>query len=171
MNRVKGEEFHRESLEGVDAVLKRMVEALGNPPVGSYAQVLDVSENTIKTWKRRGGVPLRYLEGFSREHKVALDYLLRGSVHVEPVAEGEVPQVPCAKDERSSYGQPKTTTSQINVELLRQIIEAVEGALEKKKRSISTDKKAELIALIYEHFQQEGRTDDAVVQRFLKLVA
>lgn len=69
---------------------------------------------------------------------------------------------------RSSTAAP---VPPINMVLLQQIIEAVEGALEKKRRSISTNKKAELIALIYEHFQEEGRTDDAVVQRFLKLVA
>jgi phage repressor protein C with HTH and peptisase S24 domain len=83
VKRKSGDEFHRESVEGVDAVLERMLIALGKPP-GSYAQVFDVSENTIKTWKRRGAVSLKYLEGFARHHGVALDHLLGREVQNEP---------------------------------------------------------------------------------------
>jgi len=85
MNRVKGnlsDQFHCESVEGVEAVLKRMLIAAGNP-IGSYAQVFDVSENTIKTWKRRGAVPLKYLEGFSRKYEVAIDHLLGREIQNE----------------------------------------------------------------------------------------
>lgn len=85
MNRVKGnlsDEFHHESTEGIDAVLERMWVALGKP-AGSYAQAFDVSENTLKTWKRRGAVPLRFLEGFARQHGLVLDVLLGREVHFE----------------------------------------------------------------------------------------
>lgn len=85
MNRVKeklSDRFHSESAEGVEAVFKRMLIAAGNP-MGSYAQVFDVSENTIKTWKRRGAVPLKYLEGFSRKYEVAIDHLLGREIQNE----------------------------------------------------------------------------------------
>lgn len=85
MNRVKdnlSDQFHCESIVGVEAVLNRMLIAAGSPP-GSYAQVFDVSENTIKTWKRRGAVPLKYLEGFSRKYEVAIDHLLGRDIQSE----------------------------------------------------------------------------------------
>ncbi|MEW6314750.1 MAG: S24 family peptidase [Pseudomonadota bacterium] len=80
MNRVKGkisERFHSESGEGVEAVLARMVKVLGNP-MGGYAEVLDINQNTLKTWKRRGEVSPRYLAGFAKKHDVSLDWLMRG---------------------------------------------------------------------------------------------
>lgn len=77
----------RESASGVNEMLDRMLDVVGNP-VGSYAMALDVSENTIKTWKRRGAVSLRYLEGFAREHGVTLDYLLNGE---QAESEGDQP--------------------------------------------------------------------------------
>lgn len=72
------EKFHRESVEGVDAVFERMWEAVGRPLFTGYAQAFDVSENDIKNWRRRGRVSRAYLEGFSREHGVSLDWLLHG---------------------------------------------------------------------------------------------
>lgn len=76
--------FHRESVEGVDAVFGRMWEAVGRPLFTGYAQAFDVSENDIKNWRRRGRVSRAYLEGFSREHGVSLDWLLYGD---QPKAE------------------------------------------------------------------------------------
>lgn len=70
-------DYYEESTEGVSAVLDRMVKALGNPP-GSYAMALDVSENTIKTWRRRGEVSMKYLRGFADVHSVSIDFLMYG---------------------------------------------------------------------------------------------
>lgn len=70
--------FHQDSLEGVEAVLKRMVKSLG-PDIGEgYAEALDVSKNTVKTWFHRGEVPMRFLTGFAKKHGVSLDYLRFG---------------------------------------------------------------------------------------------
>ncbi|MDA8254174.1 MAG: hypothetical protein M0Z99_00815 [Betaproteobacteria bacterium] len=71
------EKFRRESIEGVEAVLERMWEAVGKPLCG-YALAFDVSENDIKNWRRRGRVARGYLEGFASEHGVSLDWLLHG---------------------------------------------------------------------------------------------
>lgn len=69
--------YHLESEEGVDAVFERMFQVVGKPP-GGYAQAFDVSENTIKTWRRRGAVSTKFLQGFANEHGTTLDYLLYG---------------------------------------------------------------------------------------------
>lgn len=77
VNRPPADDYVRESVSGVDAVFERMLEVVGNP-LGSYAMAFDVSENTIKTWRRRGAVSLRYLEGFAKEYGTTIDYLLYG---------------------------------------------------------------------------------------------
>lgn len=70
--------YHEESLEGAKAVLDRMVKILKNP-AGTYAEILDVSPNTIKTWLHRGEVPLKYIQGFAKNHNLSVDYVLRGN--------------------------------------------------------------------------------------------
>lgn len=69
--------YHEESQEGAKAVLDRMMKILGSH-VGSYAEVLDLSSNTIKTWIRRGAVPMKYIQGFANKHNVSVDYVMRG---------------------------------------------------------------------------------------------
>ena len=84
VNKNVADSFHRESVSGVDAVFKRMLKVVGDYGDG-YAKSFDVSENTIKTWRRRGAVSLRYLEGFARAYNVSLDQLLYGEeVTAEP---------------------------------------------------------------------------------------
>ena len=74
---VSEDRFYEESREGVAAVLDRMWQVIGKPICG-YAEGLDVNENTVKTWRRRGEVSIKYLKGFAAKHNVSLDYLLHG---------------------------------------------------------------------------------------------
>lgn len=73
----KDDRYYQESIEGVQAVLNRMLELLGKP-LGGYAEVLDINENTLKTWRKRGAISLKYLQGFAKKHNVTIDYLIRG---------------------------------------------------------------------------------------------
>lgn len=75
------DKFHRESEEGVEAVFGRMFRVAGNHIGMSYAEVFDVSENTIKTWRRRGAVSVKFLQGFAQQYGVSLDYLMHGEEH------------------------------------------------------------------------------------------
>lgn len=82
----KSRRYHTEARESVDAVLQRLCDAIeAKPEMGGFARALDISPDTIKTWRRRGRVPLRYLQGFSAQHGVSLDWLLHGG---EPSADG-----------------------------------------------------------------------------------
>lgn len=78
VKRILADEHHKHSEEGVEAVFARMLKAAGNYLGMSYAEVFDVSDNTIKTWRRRGAVSTKFLQGFAQEHGVSLDYLLYG---------------------------------------------------------------------------------------------
>lgn len=95
--------YHVESSEGIDAVLDRMFEAVGKPFGFGYAKAFDVSERTLSTWRARGQVARRYLEGFAREWKTSVDYLLYGSegvvdIEAKPTAPGGAAQ------QAASYG-------------------------------------------------------------------
>lgn len=72
------ERVPRESVEGVDVVLDRMYELTG--AVGaSMAMALDVAPETIKTWRKRGAVPLRFLSDFAERHGVSVDVIRFGA--------------------------------------------------------------------------------------------
>jgi hypothetical protein len=86
----KSDRMHSETRESVDAVLERMCLSIGvKPELRGYAAALDISPDTIKTWRRRGEVSLRFLAKFSAEHSVNLHYLKYGEVQNEPVAGSE----------------------------------------------------------------------------------
>lgn len=71
------------SQEGAKAVLDRMIKILGNPYGGSYSEVLDVNQNTIKTWIKRDKVPLEYIQGFALKYGESVDFITRGQVAAE----------------------------------------------------------------------------------------
>lgn len=64
----------------VDCVLDRMVETMlgEDAHFKSHALALGIPHNTIRTWKRRGKVPLYELEIFSERYGVTIDWLLHG---------------------------------------------------------------------------------------------
>lgn len=64
----------------IDHVLDRMVlVALGErAEFKSHAEALGIPPETIKTWRRRGEVPLTKLKDFAQDWKVSLDWLMNG---------------------------------------------------------------------------------------------
>lgn len=55
------------------------MEVVGRPLYCGFAEAFDVSPNTIKTWRKRGAVSTKYLQGFAKEHGASLDYLMHGN--------------------------------------------------------------------------------------------
>lgn len=67
---------------------------------------------------------------------------------------------------------PAAPASPLDHELLRHVIEGVEDGLSRRHLTLSPDKKARLIDLLYEHFHKIQELPQAqMVDRFLKLVA
>lgn len=77
VNRNLANEFHEESRDGVDAVFERMWQVCG-AKWGGFHEAFDVSPNTIKTWRRRGAVSVKFLQGFADKYGTTLDYLMHG---------------------------------------------------------------------------------------------
>lgn len=80
-----------QSKKSVDDVLDRMVETMlgDDAHFKSHALALGVPHNTIRTWKRRGEVPLTYLKNFALDWKVDIGWLLYGVT----LPQGEVHEV------------------------------------------------------------------------------
>jgi len=73
--------------------------------------------------------------------------------------------------EGHSPGKP-TKLPSIDHELLREIIEGVEESLTSNELELSTEKKAQIISLLYEHFTETGKeVDEQTVTRYLRLGA
>ena len=69
-------------------------------------------------------------------------------------------------------GERKTAApGAFNAELLRQVVDGAESALQAKRLRLSPAKKAELVILLYEHFKGAGSVERPTVERFLRLVA
>lgn len=60
--------------------------------------------------------------------------------------------------------------SSAKVSILQEVVTGVEEYLEKKKLQLSADKKGELISLLYDYFQAQGRVEKSATERFIKLV-
>lgn len=73
-----------ESAGDVDAVLRRMVDAIGGD-ADDVPGALGVPAQTIKTWRRRGEVPMKHLQKFAAEKGLGLDMLMTGRL-VYPTA-------------------------------------------------------------------------------------
>lgn len=73
---------------------------------------------------------------------------------------------------RVGVGQKVEGRERVSIDVLRQLIEAVEEALVVRKLTATPDKKAEFIAFLYEYFTETGKeVSREFVERHLKLVA
>lgn len=59
----------------------------------------------------------------------------------------------------------------VDPKLLAQVIEGVETGLDSLEMTLDRGKKAELICLLYEHFQDQGQVVPETVHRFIRLAS
>ena len=109
-------------------------------------------DGTVKSMKGANGVSLHRTSGFS------LQWILTG----EGIKKGDRPFTLV----HGAKGQPE-----IDLNLLRDSITGVESYLKDERIMAPPDKKASLIALVYEHSMSAGRVDDGAVRRILRLVS
>lgn len=181
----KAARYHSESRESVDEVLQRMCDATGvKPEVGGFARALDISPHTIRTWHRRGKVPLRFLQGFSKAHGVNLHWLSFGEG--SPNSEAPPPEI----DSMTDYGTPPeptavTTGGRAKVHRLaspaRQparpdegwitVLSLVVDELNASNRRLPSKTLVALVDLLVELQQHGARLDAAVLRSQLRLIA
>lgn len=136
--------FHTDTMEGVDAVLNRMVKATGMDLGLGWGDALDVSKDTIKTWRRRGQVPMKFLTGFAEKYNVSLDYLRHGKEFQAP---GVITVV--------GGGQKKPLP--LDVATLELAIEYVRNRERLEKKTLSASAFANAVRLAYEISLEESK--------------
>lgn len=186
VNRNSRDEYARESQSGVDAVFERMLGVLGNPP-GSYAIAFDVPESTIKTWRHRGKVSLRYLEGFAKAHGTTIEYLqygtgtaAAGGVELDEREREMLKVFRALPEERrqalmnqvAEQGVPYSVEMKPAGPSWPQVLEWVYDALNARQRRMPNGKKLrELVDAVMVLLQvEQGECDDANVRRKIEAV-
>lgn len=149
------------------ARINMLIEA--SKSVASLAKAAGVSEGALRNWAFRGAEPSRAnLIALARAAGVNVLWLATGEGPMRP---GDT-QAPAQVEEKGKSAEEKRD-SPADVELLTDIIRAVEELLAEAKRTITPDKKAQVIALLYELGLQGMWQEDnpRTVERILRLVS
>lgn len=144
---------------GFEAVLTRLKEELGKNKDAEVASALGMKPQTLSNRKKTESIP--YEEIIDRAVIDDLDVVFiftgtRATRVPSSVAETDAPY--------DSEGQT------VNADLLAKVISAVDQELASRELQISTQKKAELIAHLYDHFTSRGVVDEKKFARFMDLV-
>lgn len=136
----------------------RLKSLRGGTPREKYAPKLGVSLTTIANYEGERRSP----------DAVFLQKILEIHKHVNPtwLLTGEGPMERCVDQQQAVPAAFKRS-------LLKDVVEAVEEHLNSRDLELAPDKKAELIALLYEMFaeKEEKKVDKAVVLSLVKLAA
>jgi len=126
------------------------------------AEALEVKhKNTISTWERGLHFPSADVLLLIREKfGISVEWLVAGEgmMRVGEKAEEKAQCPPCV--------------STVNLEVLTEIIGAVEEGLEMLRLTLKPDKKAELIAIYYEElYEKKKKPDKRSILRWLRLLS
>lgn len=72
------ENLKNEETRKVEAILRRLQEAVGAPDEAGLAVVLGVSPKTVAGWRFRGAVPYEHCERVALNKEISLDWLVTG---------------------------------------------------------------------------------------------
>mgnify|MGYP000880977578 CR=1 FL=1 len=111
-----------------------------------FAKRVGVTRNTIVRYRDGKISPsVAFMETMAQEFKIDRSWLILGE-------KGDRPD--------------------IDVDVLTQVISGVRKSLDEKGLELPTEKEAELIVLLYDHFSHSGKpVNDATVERYLRLVS
>lgn len=138
----------------MENTLTRLKQALGVTTDTALAKALGIKQGSISGAKKKGTIPPGWIIGVAKETGVSADWLLWGTG-------------PKTTGKRDGAGL-EPSAIQLNQLLLEACIEAVEEVLEDTGREMRPDKKAKLIAAIYDLYSDTEKTIDK--PRVLRLV-
>lgn len=131
---------------------ERVTKVVGPAPVRAFAREAGIDEKSLRQYMHGQTEPSRKaLIGIARAREISVEWLATG--------EGEW--------KRAADNKPLPA----NIDLLKEVISGVETYLEEVKKGMPADKKAELIAVLYEQFAAKGHVEIHAMERLLKLVA
>jgi hypothetical protein len=117
------------------------------------ASIFGVRQSLITMWRKRGTVPYENLLHYCELRNIDPLWLLTG-------------KGPKYRSESSKTA----TTRHPKLNLMKEVIEAVEEVFERDKLSLSPEKKARLITLIYEEVSEDEKKLPLIGQKVGKLI-
>jgi transcriptional regulator with XRE-family HTH domain len=136
---------------------ERLKMVRGNIHQKRFAEMLDVHVNTLGRWERGEQCP--------NQQDICKILQIRPSINPEWILTGEGPM------ERTADPKPANSAKPVNLSLLKDVIAAVEDHLASKGLKLVSEKKAELITVLYDMFAEKNKVDKAVVLSLVKLAA
>jgi transcriptional regulator with XRE-family HTH domain len=153
--------------------LKKIVED-SRLSLPKFSGLMGVSKSTLINYRDGIRIPSAdFLEKICTEFNVNPTWLLmgEGEPYKTESQAGEAGPQPEKGQVREHGEELLKIAPAIDAEALRKIIAGVEEGLARKCRVLNPDKKAELIALLYDHFAgRKSEVEDETVERFLRLV-
>lgn len=152
-----------EKRQDVDAVLSRIGEALGAASEDAWMAQLAIPQETVRTWRKRGAVPLRQLSRIAETTGKTVDWLING------------PSFFGHKEKQITYSAQEQQAGWGRTDEVFAVAELVLELIEHKGMRLPPRKVVELMRVVYDYKQakvtesMEGlrqKTD-----QFLRLVA
>ncbi len=159
--------FSHETFPGL---ADRIREMRGHLSQAKYGELLGISKAQVSKYEsRKAFPPAATIDKIASIGNKTREWLLWGAMKgelQEGVEDFKKPG-PGAQEITDPYLFEAVDTS-----VLAQIISGVEGALLEKKKTLNPVRKAHLVSLLYDRFQETGKpVDRETIEEFLRLVA
>lgn len=140
--------------------MERVKAALSLPHDAALARALGMKTSAYANRKRKGSVPLEAISALAGQHGLDLHWLIRGERLARP-PEGEPARQ--VAQEVPAYGA-------LDPKLLEMCLRIVEDELEAKQMHVSSDRRAKIVALLYDYLIARTERDEASYSRFIAAV-
>lgn len=148
----------------VDARMARIRQALNLDSDSKLAKVLGLSQKAVSSARTRQQLPSSWIVQIADRFGISADWILFGE---GPMKRGEESR----KDMETGRELQPGPLRPVRPELLTATIEGVELYMNKHKKYMDPEKKAQLILLLYEEFLEKGTIELDLVTRHLRIVA
>lgn len=140
-----------------EAVLDRLKLALRVHTDTAVAEALGMSRTAFVNRKKTGSFPYEELLAAAEQRGLDLSEILTG--RPANVATSQHLAEP-----------PASYTAHLNLDLLEKVLCAVDRELAERELSLTSRKKAQVVAFLYEHFAARGELEDQGFARFMDAV-
>jgi hypothetical protein len=145
----------------ISEIIERLKHGYGYKTDAEVASVLGLSRANLSNYKKSGTIPYEALSSFSEQKNSSLDWLLFG-VGTKQRGRG------------GAISEPEAALNPYARNLLKKVIAAVEKYLNKENLELEPDKKAELMAILYEDILKDESKEtemDETIARLARLAA
>jgi transcriptional regulator with XRE-family HTH domain len=158
------------SSETFPGLAERIKEVRGNLTQDKFGKLLGISKAQVSKYEsRKAFPPVATIDKIASMGNKTREWLLWGTMRGE--LQEKVEDFIKPAPGRSGIDDPYLFAA-VDTSVLAQIISGVEGVLLKKKKTLNPVRKAHLVSLLYDRFQETGQpVDQDTIEEFLRLVA